>query len=158
MSSYAEASAAVGGTEPQPHGVCAAFGCCLPGSMSSSTQGTQTWYCRLHFGAPRGEWDDISARAQNRKALFTAAYWLLNRPHGHNADRKIGDRIRALGRNDLLEARNKAGGCTCYALGAHMLQVLGKECRAPQQDMGTPKSPTQGPTWIDQSQPEEANA
>lgn len=158
MNSYAEASAAVNGNEPGGYGLCAAFGCCLPGTLTMSTQGGKDWYCRLHFGAPRSEFDDISARAQNRKALFTAAYWLVNRPKGDTVNRKVRDRIKALGRADLLEKVPSARGVTAYHLGVHMLRVLGDECRQPQAHMGTPKPAGQGPTWLDQSQPEEATA
>ena len=158
MNSYAEASAAVGGNEPGGYGLCAAFGCCLPGTLTMSTQGGKEWHCRLHFGAPRSEFDDISARAQNRKNLFMAAYWLVNRPKGDTVSRKVLDRIEALGRADLLAGAAKAEKPTAYHLGVHMLRVLGDECRQPQAHMGTPKSAGQGPTWLDQNQPEEAEA
>ncbi|WP_445656845.1 hypothetical protein [Achromobacter sp. NCFB-sbj8-Ac1-l] len=158
MSAYAEASAAVGGNESGGYGICAAFGCCLPGTMTASTQGTKDWHCRLHFGAPRSEFDDISARAQNRKALFTAAYWLVNRPKGDTVSRKVLDRIEALGRADILASAAKAERLTAYHLGAHMLRVLGDECRQPQAHMGTPKPAGQGSTWLDHNQPEEADA
>lgn len=156
MNSYAEASAAASGNEPQAYGLCAAFGCCLPGTLTMSTQGAQDWHCRLHFGAPRSEFDDISARAQNRKALFTAAYWPVNRPKGDSVSRKVLGRIEALGRADILASAAKAEKLTAYHLGAHMLRVLGDECRQPQAHMGTPKPA--GPTWLDQNQTEEAEA
>lgn len=158
MSSYAEASAAVGGNESGGYGVCAAFGCCLPGTMSASTQGGKDWHCRLHFGAPRSEFDDISARVQNRKALFTAAYWLVNRAKGDAVASKVLDRIKALGRADIVDAFAKADKQTAYHLGVHMLRVLGDECRQPQAHMGTPKPAGQGTTWLDQNQPEEVDA
>lgn len=158
MSAYAEASAAVGGNESGGYGLCAAFGCCLPGTMTASTQGGKDWHCRLHFGAPRSEFDDISARVQNRKALFTAAYWLVNRPKGDTVTSKVRDRIKALGRADLLEKVPSVRGVTAYHLGVHMLRVLGDECRQPQEHMGTPKRAGQGTTWLDQTQPQEADA
>lgn len=157
MNSYAEASAAASGNENRGYGLCAAFGCCLPGTLTMSTQGAQDWHCRLHFGAPRSEFDDISARAQNRKALFTAAYWLVNRPKGDTVSSKVLDRIKALGRPDIVDAFAKADKPTAYHLGVHMLRVLGDECRQPQAHMGTPaKTPTT--TWLDQNQTEEAEA
>lgn len=155
MSAYAEASAAVGGNESGGYGICAAFGCCLPGTMTASTQGGKDWHCRLHFGAPRSEFDDISARAQNRKALFTAAYWLVNRPKGEAVSPRVLDRIEALGRADLLGGAAMVNKPTSYHLGVHMLRVLGDECRQPQEHMGTPKRAGQGKTWLDQTQPEE---
>lgn len=158
MTSYAEASAAASGNENRGYGLCAAFGCCLPGTLTMSTQGAQDWHCRLHFGAPRSEFDDISARAQNRKNLFMAAYWLVNRPKGDSVSRKVLDRIEALGRADLLASAAKSEKLTAYHLGAHMLRVLGDECRQPQEHMGTPKRAGQGTTWLDQTQPEETDA
>ncbi|CUJ00873.1 hypothetical protein [Achromobacter aegrifaciens] len=157
MNSYAEASAAVGGNETGGYGLCAAFGCCLPGTLTMSTQGAQDWHCRLHFGAPRSEFDDISARVQNRKALFTAAYWLVNRAKGDLVASKVMDRIKALGRTDIVDSFAKAEKPTAYHLGVHMLRVLGDECRQPQAHMGTP-SKGQASTWLDQNQPEEADA
>ncbi|RSE90761.1 hypothetical protein [Achromobacter aegrifaciens] len=158
MNSYAEASAAASGHEPGGDGLCAAFGCCLPGTLTMSTQGAQDWHCRLHFGAPRAEFDDISARIQNRKALFTAAYWLVNRAKGDAVASKVLDRIKALGRADIVDAFAKGDKQTAYHLGTLLLRVLGDECRMPQAHMGTPKPAGQGTTWLDQSQPEEATA
>lgn len=145
---YAEASAAASGADHHPgaYGMCAANGCCLPGTMSASTQGTNDWLCRLHFGAPRSEHDAITARIHNRADLFKAAFWLINRGTGEHLSSKIKDRIRAMGRADLVTFK---GMQSCYGLGNNILQVLGKECREPQQHMGVPKSAAQGATWID---------
>jgi hypothetical protein len=156
---YAQASAAVSGDTDVPgtYGMCAANGCCLLGAMSTSTQGTTDWYCFLHFGAPRAERDDITARIHNRRDLFKAAFWLINRTKGGAAPDKAESRIKAMGRADLLTL--PAGTRkTAYALGNHMLQVLGKECRAPQQHMGVPKSAAQGASWIDSDEKEETAA
>ena len=68
------------------------------------------------------------------------------------------DRIKALGRADLLAGASKEGTPTAYHLGVHMLRVLGDECRQPQEHMGTPKRAGQGTTWLDQTQPEETDA
>ena len=56
MNAYAQAAAAASSKDPseKAYGLCAAAGCCRPGSMTTSTQGTQHWYCSAHFGG-RGE-------------------------------------------------------------------------------------------------------
>ncbi|OZI59927.1 hypothetical protein [Bordetella genomosp. 11] len=153
---YAEASAAVSGETDVPgtYGMCAANGCCLPGTMSSSTQGPKDWHCRLHFGAPRAEWDDITARIHNRRDLFKAALWLVNRAKGNAVSDKAESRIKAMGRAELLTGADGKAHRTAYALGNHMLQVLGRECRAPQKNMGVP-SATLGTSWIDTDEEKE---
>jgi hypothetical protein len=145
---YAEASAAVSGdaadSAPGGWGMCAAAGCCLPGTMSASTQGPKDWWCRVHFGAPRGEHDSITAHIANRRSLFQLAYLLASGQKGANASSATRDRVRAMGRADLV------GGPTMteYTLGTQMLQALTKECRAPQKHMGVPSS-ARGASWID---------
>lgn len=152
MSAYADASAAVNGSEAGGYGLCCANGCSLPGTMSTSTQGPKQWHCRLHFGAPRGDWDSITAHIANRRRLFEIAYRLVNDQAGGRPGRKVRDELRALGRPEFPQL----GDITSYAMGSEMLQVLGRECRAPQQHMGTPKSA--GPTWLDATQPEDRDA
>jgi hypothetical protein len=156
---YAEASAAVSGDTnvPGTYGMCAANGCCLPGTMGASTGGPKDWYCRLHFGAPRAEHDDITARIHNRRDLFKAALWLINRPKGSAAPDKAESRIKAMGRPELLIGADGKPHRTAYALGNHMLQLLGKECRAPQKHMGVP-SAVRGTSWIDSDHEEEVAA
>jgi len=144
---YAEASAAVSGDEapeaPGGWGMCAAPGCCLPGTMSTSTQGPKDWWCRVHFGAPRGEHASITAHISNRRALFRLAMDLLN-PDVTSADlQKLRDQVKALRPEILTGAHDRQ-----WHLGAYMLQVLTKECRAPQKDMGVPNG-GRAASWID---------
>lgn len=154
MSAYAEASAAVSGNDTSRDGLCAASGCCLPGTMSTSTQGPKDWWCRLHFGASRADHDSITAHIANRRRLFQIAYQLVNDTPGAGPDRKIRDELRALGRPEFA----RLGDVSAYAMGSHMLQTLGRECRAPQAHMGTPKPAGQGTTWLDASTPQEIDA
>ena len=67
-------------------------------------------------------------------------------------------RAEAKVRADLLEKVPSVRGVTAHHRGVHMLRVLGDECRQPQEHMGTPKRAGQGTTWLDQTQPEEADA
>jgi len=154
---YAEASAAASGQGDHAgaYGLCASPGCCLPGTLSGSTQGPSEWWCRLHFGARRAEHGDITARIHNRADAFKAALWLANRHKGEAVTEKVTARIRAMGRADLVAGIAPGGKATAYSLGSHMLLVLGRECRAPQQHMGTPKSATAGASWIDTDEKEE---
>jgi len=155
MSAYADAAAAVSGNEPDRPGQCAASGCCLPGVMSTSTQGPKEWWCRLHFGAPRAEHDDITARAANRKQLLAAALRLTTLGTGEAIPAKAREHITALGRAELLTPPDTARRWTAHALGSHMLEVLGRECRTPQQTMAPPSAAR---NWVDASQPEEIDA
>lgn len=152
MNSYAEASASVqgDGDSGQAWGMCAARGCCLPGALSTSTQGPKDWWCRVHFGAPAGERDAITAMISNRRELYLTALQLLQ-PQPLGADTKsLRDRVRSLRPELLKQAHDREAH-----LGTYILRVLDNECRAPQQHMGVPKSPSQGTTWIDSSLPEE---
>lgn len=156
MSAYAEAAKAVngqhGGEEAAPaYGQCAAPGCFMPGTMTSSTAGTDRWLCRLHFGAPRGQHDDITAHANNRRELFKLALAFTRMGTGEHASSKDRDKVRALGRKDLVNGPD----ATAYALGLHMLQILSRECRAPQAHMGVPSKST---NWVDAAQIQESDA
>lgn len=154
MSAYADAATGVHGTDSQerPRGACAAPGCCLPGSMSTSTQGPSAWWCRVHFGAPASEHASITAHIANRRDLFRIACELINESPGVGTPSKARDQLRALGRPEFPQL----GDITAHAMGAAILQVLSRECRTPQSDMGIPKPA--GPSWLDAAQPEETEA
>lgn len=59
---YAEASDGVAGDAKAPtdDGRCHAFGCPLPGAISESLKGSDTWFCRFHFGAEGAKWNEIT--------------------------------------------------------------------------------------------------
>lgn len=44
--------------------MCAATGCPCIGSMSTSTTGTEKWYCSVHFGKPGGASLRLTAELQ----------------------------------------------------------------------------------------------
>lgn len=149
MNAYAEAAAGVrGATVEASNGLCAASGCCLPGTMSLSTHGTKEWWCRVHFQTPRPDHDGITARISNRAELFGIALVLVNEGWAERVDQTTRKKLHALGRPEF----PGLGDVTAYAMGSHMLEVLGKECRAPQAHMGVPSS---GTTWVDAATPEE---
>lgn len=45
---------------------CAAYGCPMSGTISDSTKGGGTWYCRFHFQASPRAFDAISEDVRNR--------------------------------------------------------------------------------------------
>lgn len=53
---------------------CAAHGCPMPGSISSSTHPGENseWVCRFHFNKPVRDWPEITSqvRAMTKEALF----------------------------------------------------------------------------------------
>lgn len=44
--------------------MCAAYGCPLPGGITDSTQGSDRWLCRFHFGKTVGEFDEVTKEAR----------------------------------------------------------------------------------------------
>lgn len=49
---------------------CAAYGCPLAGTNTSSLKGSEQWYCRFHDGHEVAEFDNISARINRHRALI----------------------------------------------------------------------------------------
>lgn len=145
---YADAAAGVSGKEPASSGLCCAVGCQLPGTMSASTSGGHQWYCRVHFGTPVSDHNDITARINNRVTLYRIAGWLSNRAPVGQITEKTRERIRALGRKELLTPKTTGIPWTCYGLASHIYAVLDEECRQPQAHMGAPAAKTT--TWIDE--------
>lgn len=135
---YADESASVSGGAPGTYGLCCATGCQLPGTMSTSTSGSQQWYCRVHFGAPASDHNDITARINNRVVLYRIAGWLSNRAPVGQVTEKTRERIRALGRQELLTPLKPGTPWSCYGLASHIFAVLDEECRQPQAHMGAP--------------------
>lgn len=40
--------------------MCVAYGCPPPGGITDSTQGSDRWYCRFHFGKTVNEFDEVT--------------------------------------------------------------------------------------------------
>lgn len=51
---------------------CAAHGCPMPGSVTSSTSGTQQWFCHFHYNRDAIAWQKVTAEL-NRMAWLVAA-------------------------------------------------------------------------------------
>lgn len=47
--------------------MCAAYGCPLPGGITDSTQGSDRWFCRFHFGREPREFDAITTDVRRMK-------------------------------------------------------------------------------------------
>lgn len=52
---------------------CAAYGCTLPGGISSDRGPNAKYYCRWHFRVAVDQYDTVSARINGRFDLFRAA-------------------------------------------------------------------------------------
>jgi hypothetical protein len=66
---------------PSRPGMCAAWGCPMQGSISTSTAGSTNWLCWLHFGQDVGRWQRITADL-NRLAWLVTAVTTLRRDYG----------------------------------------------------------------------------
>jgi len=66
---------------------CTAFGCSIFGSLSNSTNGTDSFCCRYHFGTDSRDWGGITTRVRQRaNDLATLDNMVRNDPHNHNND------------------------------------------------------------------------
>lgn len=57
---------------PTQPGMCTAYGCPLPGTMSTSTQGTNEWWCFAHHRKDTGRLQRITAELNRVKWLIQA--------------------------------------------------------------------------------------
>jgi hypothetical protein len=89
---------------------CAAYGCPMPGSMSSSTGGTNEWFCRVHFGRNPGSWQHITAEL-NRLGWLVHAVVTMRRDYGSVAWPETftaaTKAMRAAQRGDLTHAKGE---------------------------------------------------
>lgn len=113
---------------------CFVAGCPLPGSMTSSTNGSSQWFCPMHFGTPATLWADITARISNRITLLEAARKLSNRPPRTAVPSSVVQAFEAAGRGDLLRVDGKP--VPARTAGRHAWGVLEREIRQPGQQQG----------------------
>jgi hypothetical protein len=50
-------------------GNCSAHGCTMPGSISHSVHGSNTWLCHMHFRAQVSNWQSLTSRIRNESVL-----------------------------------------------------------------------------------------
>jgi hypothetical protein len=85
------------GEEERPrNGMCAAYGCPLPGGMST---GGDRRYCWLHFGAGLSDNDRITSWLR-ANPLAVEAMWVTQATSPH-AIRNLAERLRRAGLDDL---------------------------------------------------------
>ena len=58
----------------RPQHLCAAYGCPLIGSMSTSTSGSTDWWCFAHFGATPGQYQAITSELHSLEWLAQAVH------------------------------------------------------------------------------------
>jgi hypothetical protein len=87
------------------HTRCAAHGCPMPGSVTSSTSGTQQWFCHFHLNCDVVSWNRISNEL-NRLGWLVAACSAIRAKQCSDdwpaTYRKIQHEIRQHSRSDLL--------------------------------------------------------
>lgn len=89
----------------RPNHLCAAYGCPLHGSMSTSTQGTTDWYCFAHFGKDPGRTQGITAELRRLDWLANAVRDVRDRdvnPNYGSAFQRIEHDFKLAQRKDLL--------------------------------------------------------
>jgi hypothetical protein len=86
--------------------LCAAYGCPLLGTSSSSTQGTSEWWCFAHFGANVGGFQTITSIIREVEWLSQAIVDVRTMRPGTHESRAAMARIKhdleLAGRHDLL--------------------------------------------------------
>ncbi len=95
--------------EIQNH-TCAAYGCQFPGSLSSSTNGADTWFCRNHFGVFGPDHDPITERIHRYSWMIQIANYLngdTQKRFDYIRDRADA-RFRQEGMPDLVMDRTKS--------------------------------------------------
>lgn len=89
---------------------CSAYGCPMPGSMSSSTNGATEWQCWLHYGQNVGSWQRITADL-NRMAWLVHALVTMRRDYGGrkwpDTFKEATKTIKAAQRSDLTWAKGE---------------------------------------------------
>lgn len=131
MGDYDKAAAGVRSTaQTGSAGSCCVAGCILPGALSTATQGTNEWFCRLHFNAKYADHGKITAHAANREKLYRIAFWCINKGPAMEVPRRLKDVLLSLGRGDILDSESAIEGrpLTVRTLGANLFQVLDAEC------------------------------
>ncbi|TWI69040.1 hypothetical protein IP91_00105 [Pseudoduganella lurida] len=101
----------------RPQHLCAAYGCPLIGSMSSSTTGSTEWWCFAHFGANAGKLQAITSEMHRLRWLSMAVHDVRHHPPGTAESRAafqmIERQLTAHQRPDLLwkrKADHHSGG------------------------------------------------
>lgn len=114
--------------DTQPH-MCAAPGCVLPGAIADSTNGSSTWYCACHHGAPYTGMAAITTRLRSRASLFRLALRLSNAEAGQLVPPAVHDWLKARDRVDFLrDDPSQPGPLTCRRLAQRMHAALRREC------------------------------
>lgn len=132
----ADAAAAASAQAAEPgharRGCCHVPGCPLPGSLTDSTNGTDRWFCRCHFGAPASDWARVTTMASNRAELLQVAHQLTCEAKGNPVPASLERQIRAHNRPEVVALLTSVRRRTAYHVGVAMLGLLEREIRQPQ--------------------------
>lgn len=103
---------------------CAAYGCPMPGAITTSTTGSSEWLCQLHFGRDAVQWQAITAEL-NRVAWLVDAVQAIRRYSGRPAIwpvvyRNIKQAFVLNQRADLLNASSESAAAWALRLDAEL--------------------------------------
>lgn len=91
--------------------LCAAFGCPCAGTTTSSTGGTDKWFCGYHAGTDAISWQRITTEL-NRLSFVVSALQKITRYRGRyeweKVYREIQNELRLNQRGDLLRALDES--------------------------------------------------
>lgn len=111
--------------------LCAAYGCPLLGSASSSTTGGSDWWCALHFGKDAGQIQSITSSMNRHRWLSDAITTVrVNARPKHNwtasMERVLHD-LQAAGRDDLRWDGRESAPAWVMRLELALMQLVASE-------------------------------
>ncbi|MEC5164049.1 hypothetical protein RCH08_005239 [Janthinobacterium sp. CG_S6] len=123
-------------TASRPAHLCAAYGCPMVGTTTSSTQGTNEWWCWLHFAKDAGRFQRITAELHRLDWLAKAATdirLLLKRPEWPAAFARIEHDLMLANRPDLRWTDGESERQWMERLERELSSIIGEDSQAPRQ-------------------------
>lgn len=113
--------------------LCAAYGCPLLGSASTSTTGGSEWWCALHFGKDAGLIQQITSTMNRHRWLSDAITTIRTnaRPkHDWTAEmQRVLHDLQAAGRDDLRWNRPESAPAWIARLETALMEIVASEVR-----------------------------
>jgi hypothetical protein len=114
---------------------CAAYGCQMPGAMTTSTTGSSEWLCWLHFGRDAVQWQAITAEL-NRVAWLVDAVQAIRRYSSRATVwpvvyRNVKKAITLNERSDLLNLKNESASAWALRLDAELRNIASGDAPMP---------------------------
>lgn len=128
---------------------CAAYGCPMHGTMTSSTLGTSEWLCWLHFRAESAQWQRITAELHRLSWLVEAiaelrrTYTRIRTAEWDAAYLGTLKTIRLYQRSDLEIGKDE----TVLKWLGRLDNALSEACREAEKDMPVRQQKAPADTW-----------